>query len=55
MEYDHQCVCGHREKNHAPASGDNPESKEQNRLCNVCDDCMGFKATNIVSNEKSEA
>lgn len=55
MEYDHQCICGHREKDHAPG----PQSSDadlgrQNRPCNVCNDCEDYKGTNIISTEKSE-
>lgn len=49
MEYDHKCICGHREKDHAPAG-----SAEQSGPCSVCD-CGGFRATNVISSEKSEA
>ena len=43
MEYDHQCVCGHREKDH-----------DQGRVCSVCD-CGSYTATNIVKLEKSDS
>jgi hypothetical protein len=51
MEYDHQCVCGHREKDHLQV----PEHvrAKRRRPCNVCS-CKDYKGTNIVSLEKGE-